>query len=154
MNLKQVIASLSFLIVSGNCVAQDAYTVRAVALQNAPGIQSTKLQQLPQNTPLRILQRKGAWYQVEALSNEGWLKMIAVRYVPNSTDKMLAGTAQYRSETTLTTGVRGLSENDVSGSGAGVDLKRVQLVQVERDAAVSFAKQAGLSSREVSYVGH
>ncbi len=152
MNLKQVITSLSFLIVSCNCFAQDAYTVRAVALQNAPGIQSIKLQQLPQNTPLRILQRQGAWYQVEALSNEGWLKMIAVRYVPNSTDKIPSGVAQYRAETTLTTGVRGLSENDVSGSGAGVDLKRVQSVQIGHDAAVSFAKQAGLRSREVSYV--
>ena len=132
--------------------SQDAFTVRQVALHESPRNSSPALLSLNKNSQVSILKRQGGWYQVQAQGQKGWLKMIAVRFAPAAKSTQLVGSVQYQSNTTLTTGVRGLDEVGLVAGGRGISLEQIEQYQVSPEKARSFALKAGLSSREVDYV--
>ncbi|WP_286238930.1 SH3 domain-containing protein [Neptuniibacter halophilus] len=152
MKVKIGIIGLALLLSSWASAEQNALTVRAVPLLETPALTAKSILLLPKNTQVLILQREGGWYLVEVKGQTGWIKMLSVRYDRVQTSPHLAGEKDYRSETTTTTGVRGLNEDAASGAGQGVELQRIDQYQVSQQQAQGFARQAGLKSREVGYV--
>jgi hypothetical protein len=152
MKIKSLMVVLTFFLSTQLFASQLAYTVRSVPLLQSPSTTSTIIAQLDKESTLRLLKRRGGWYQVRSDVGEGWIKMISVRFVPKANQQTAVGSVKYQSSTTLTTGVRGLDEVGMVSGGKGVPLKQLDRYVVSKERAVSFAKEGNLSSREVDYV--
>lgn len=133
--------------------AQDAYTIRDVPLKEAPLRTSPDVTILSKSTPVIIQQRQGGWYRVASATNQGWLKLLTVRFAPVMSSKAsVNATVQYRSQTTLTTGIRGLSEGAPRATGKGGNFEQLKQFQSNVTDAQHFAGEVGLRSQEVGYV--
>ncbi|MGH1463456.1 MAG: SH3 domain-containing protein [Neptuniibacter sp.] len=132
---------------------QDAYTIRDVPLKKSPALTSPDVTTLSKNSPVVIQQRQGGWYQVSSASQYGWLKLLSVRFADvMSSGASVKETSHYSSKTTLTTGIRGLSDGSPTARGKGADYEQLKQFQSNLNDAVVFAQEVGLRSREVSYV--
>ncbi|WP_415905951.1 SH3 domain-containing protein [Neptuniibacter sp. QD72_48] len=152
MNLKLLIIGLPFMC-STWVTAQTAYTVRDISVYQTPSISSTVVTKLSEKSSVNILRRSGGWYEVRTgNAHSGWVKMINLRYVSEPSTQQVAGNMQYRSKTTLTTGVRGLDEGGIISSGSGVSLSKVKGYKVSADVATKFAREGGLKARSMNYV--
>lgn len=152
MKVKSLMIGLVFFSFPPVLFAQSAYTVRSVTIKEAPSAASPSIAQLNKESQVQLMQRRGGWYQVTSNVGNGWIKMLAVRLQQTmNTDKNM-GTASYSSNTTLTTGVRGLNDSGMLSGGKGVALQQIDQYVVSVDKASSFAGKGKLVSREVSYV--
>lgn len=153
MICKLVSAACLLILSSLSYASQDAYTVRAVDLKQMPQFSSNSLTTLAKETRLTILQRQGGWYQVTAKEHTGWLKMLSIRFAPvPRAEAKVQETAHYSASTTLTTGVRGLAESGLGKNGQGAALEQIHSLRVSKEDAETFARSAGLKSREVDHV--
>ena len=76
---------LMLLAAATVAVAAGEYsqTIRALDLKAQPSADAANVAALAENTRVEVLQRQGAWFQVKAANDSGWLRMLAVR--PEST---------------------------------------------------------------------
>jgi len=132
---------------------QDAYTIRDVPLKESPAITSPVVMTLLKNSPVVIQRRQGGWYQVAAESKYGWIKLLSVRFAEiKPVGASVKATSHYSSKTTLTTGIRGLSDGSPGARGKGAAFEQLYQFQASLNDAVAFAQKVGLRSRDVSYV--
>ena len=132
--------------------ADSGQTTTATELKQAPNAGSATISQLSAGQALQIGTRQGAWYQVKTPQGEGWVRMLSVRLQGGttrggeSTMNGLASLAQAsRSNTTVATGVRGLSREQLQQSEEDpVELARMNQYQVSAEEARQFAQAAGL----------
>src|SRR6478609_2362497 len=106
--------------------------------------------QLPAGQALQIGERKGAWYQVKTSQGDGWVRMLNVRLqsgAAKSGESAMSGLAALgqatRSNTTVATGVRGLSRKDLEQAQEDpVEVAKLDQYKVSADEARKFG-QAG-----------
>ncbi len=152
MNIKYLICGFVFFLSTSTFASPNAFTVRSVPLLSTPSLSGSVISNLNKGTNLQILQRQGGWYQVKVPAGTGWIKMIAVRLKRPAAAETALGTIQYRSNTTLTTGVRGLDEVKWVSGGQGLSLQQLEQYKVTTEQAEAFAKRGSLSARGVDYV--
>lgn len=124
----------------------------ATDLKSAPDAGSASLGKLPAGQPVQIGERQGAWYQVKTSQGDGWVRMLNVRMQGNgaargeSTMSGLAALGQAsHSNTTVATGVRGLSREDLQAAHENLqDVARLGQYQASADEARQFGLSAGL----------
>ena len=144
----------SLLLTAALTVQADAgQTTAATELKQAPNAGSTTISQLSAGQTLQIGTRQGAWYQVKTPQGEGWVRMLSVRlqgggaaHGGESTLSGLASLAQAsRSNTTVATGVRGLSREQLQDAQEDpAEVARMNQYQVNAGEARQFAQAAGL----------
>ncbi|HWP94606.1 MAG TPA: SH3 domain-containing protein [Gammaproteobacteria bacterium] len=136
-----------------------ATVVRATDLREAPFSDAALRAVLRAETRLEVLQRQGGWYEV-ALEDgtRGWVRMSSLR-LASTTDGtqrqggVLAFLRSGRSAVTgatATTGVRGLSEEELAN--AVPDPQAVQTLEafaVPAEEAREFARDAALEASQV-----
>ncbi len=142
------------------CAAEPATVIRATDLKQDPATDAPTVAQLPENTAVDALERKGGWTRVKAPGGEGWVKMLSLRYgAPGAARAGDSGVSQLfnvartgTSGTQVTTGVRGLDEEQIATARPNAaELKKLQSYAQTRDASSGFAAEGKLRPQRVEY---
>lgn len=152
------------MLLAGSTFSGEIGATRyAVDLRSAPKGDAPIAAQLPEAARVDILERRGAWLQVKADGASGWLRLHQVRLGEGAEKTTSEGLRllQNVGETgrsgasgiVATTGVRGLSAEDLKG--ARPDPKQVQALEAYRtnDAlAREQARQANLRENNIAHL--
>ena len=160
MNLWCLFAIVAILFASpANANQSQAQMIKNTSVKKAPARTSAIIGQVKAQQKISILQRKGGWYQIDAVHTpQGWVKMLRVRFnrTPYRSGKtgfssLLSVVKGGHSNITTTTGVRGFNEEDLKNSRADfLALNRMISFQVSAKASRIFARQGKLTARPVA----
>lgn len=164
--MKTLTLALAGLLAVGGAQAESALTSRATDLQAQAQSDSAIVASLPENTRLEVLGRKGAWSQVKAAGGQsGWVRMMNLKpeagaqQVPATTANPLGALGSLLSAgrtsntATVTTGVRGLGEEDLQNAQANpAELEKMQKQSVDKSVAQAFAQRNKLVPVKVDYL--
>lgn len=154
----RLLALLLFLPVL--VLAEPATVIRATELKREPATDSATVASLAENTGVEALERKGGWTRVKAGNDEGWVRMLALRFGGTTAPKPGAtGLTQIfnvartgTSGTQVTTGVRGLDAEQIAAAQPNpAELAKLEQFAADRSAAETFAAQGKLAARPVEY---
>ncbi|MDX1455174.1 MAG: SH3 domain-containing protein [Gammaproteobacteria bacterium] len=159
---KRLLLGLALALGSVTVMAADAGNmIRTSGLNASPDATSQSLGMVRSQESVTILERDGGWYKVKTdAGRTGWVRMANVRLgdtaetreEPGFWGSLFSFTGRSRtSTTTATTGIRGLSEEDINSAvpnPAAVD--RLASWQSSAAEARGFAGQAGLAKTDVA----
>lgn len=109
------------------------------------------------NDSVTILNKQGAWLQIKAGSQTGWVRLLTVKRNSSGGGNVAGavGVATGRSGTgkvVSTTGIRGLSADDLKTAKFNeTEIKKMESYAVSASEAKSFASSAGLNSHSYPY---
>ncbi|MBV8464882.1 MAG: SH3 domain-containing protein [Burkholderiales bacterium] len=145
--------------------ASETGTLRyAGELKDKPFLDAGKISDLPANASLEIVARQGAWMQVKTQDGKtGWVKMLSVKVGTGETKAgsngagLLSLASAFKtgsSGTTATTGVKGLSEEDLQNAQPNpAELAKLEAFGVSADDAAKFAKVGKLTAqKDIAYL--
>lgn len=140
-------------------MAEPASVVRPSPLMSEPATDATKVADLPANAAVDARERRGGWMHVRTASGqEGWVKILALRYggAAKGGDTGLTQAINVArtgsSGTQVTTGVRGLDdEKIVNAQPNPAELKKLEGFAVPAGASAEFAQRGKLQAQTVSY---
>src|SRR5712664_1478856 len=154
------VLALLFLL-PGLCWAEPAVVIRATDLKKEPATDAATVAELAENAAVDAGERKGGWTRVKTPGgNEGWIKMLLLRYGGPGTAKagdtglsqMFNVARTGTSGTTVTTGVRGLDAEQINNAQPNAaELGRMAGVAATKEASSGFARRAKLQARQVDY---
>jgi hypothetical protein len=138
-----------------------AYTVRPTELKAKPYSDAQTLTTLPPRSQVEVLNRQKGWTQVRSPSFSGWVNMLSLRYEASGQKKRgdsglaalfnVASTG--RSGSTVTTGIRGLSEENLKNAKPNPQaLQAAKRYAVNRTEAQRFAAEGPLHPQSVGYL--
>jgi hypothetical protein len=139
-------------------VAETGYISQATELRDTPNGDAPVLRALPAATPVDIRRRQGGWYEVlpgapSAAAGQsaqaGWVRMSSLRlHAPGERAGLLDGGRALATQTVATTGVRGLSGEDLQKAAPDlVAVASLDAMAVSAADARDFAEQGGLESK-------
>ena len=126
-----------------------------------PFLDAQAIGKLKEKTPVTVLRRQGGWTEIKAGNVQGWVRLLSVRLgnpdpAKNETSFLAAlGVGRQRSSSgpTVTTGVRGFSEEDLKAAKPDpAELKKVDGFAVNAADAAGFAAEGKLTAQNVPYV--
>lgn len=139
-----------------------AYTVRATELKAKPFADAATLLSLAEHGKVEIVTRQASWMQVKADGTTGWVKMLSLRLGNTEAQKKTGDSglgalfnvaATGNSGSTVTTGVRGLSEENLKHARPNPKaLKTMQGYAVNEQDAIGFAKAGKLEDQRMDYL--
>lgn len=153
------------LSVLGAAYAKEVGTTRAaVVLMSAPYRDAKQAGQLPANTTVYILERRGGWLRISTKGQAGWARLYQIRSGegPQATKsgeglsmlKNVGKTGRSGSRGIVaTTGIRGLSAEDLKT--AQPNSKAVEAMEAYRASdpvAREYARSAGLKAKDVPFL--
>lgn len=145
--------------------AKETGTTRAsVSLMSGPYSDAKSTGQLPQNTVVDILERRGGWLRISTKGQTGWVKLHQVRAGEGPEAKKsgeglailknVGKTGRSGSQGIVaTTGIRGLSAEELKS--AKPNPKAVEAMDASRasdSAAREYARSAGLKDKDVPFL--
>ena len=141
--------------------ADFARTIRATELKAEPYSDAQTLESLAQQSRVEVLKRQSGWTQVKTATASGWVKMLSLQLEAGTAGKSgdsglgalfnVASTG--KSGSTVTTGVRGLSEEQLKN--ARPDAKALQAAKrnaASQQEARQFAAEGKLKAQSVDYL--
>src|SRR5262245_4515012 len=97
--------------------SQTATVTRTAELRATPTLDGALVTSLPADAKVDVLKRVGGWYRVKAGDSEGWVRMWLLRLsAPAGGVAVLSSGRSTSTYTTATTGVRGLSEEELKNA--------------------------------------
>jgi len=141
--------------------ADRGVVIRAGDIKTAPFIDAGSAGPVAANEPVTIVDRKGGWMQVQATGKTGWIRMLNVRLASAegvvahssslSTSAALLRTGS--SGKTVTTGVKGLGEEDLRNATVNpAELDKLGTLAVAPAEATANAQKSGLKESQVDYL--
>lgn len=146
---------------------EQAFTNRSTELKERALPDSKTIATLPDNTSVKVLARSGAWTQVDASGQKGWVRVFHLRFPATvETSSSSGGTAflsgassllglgkpAAREATIATTGVRGFTQEDLKNANPDPEaVKKLQSYRADKPAAESFAREARLAANKIDY---
>ena len=144
---------------------EQAFTNRATELRERGANDAHALSTLAENTAVKVLARSGGWTRVEAGGQSGWVNVFHLRFPAtvesksgggnpfSSVTSFLGGGRQTEKSTTIaTTGIRGLSPEDLKSANPDpVALAKAQSYRADKAAAERFAREGKLTAVSVDY---
>jgi uncharacterized protein YgiM (DUF1202 family) len=166
--MKRLALTLAGLLAGAAC-AESALTTRSTELQAQAQSDAATVATLPENTKVDVLGRKGAWSQVKTSTGQtGWVRMLSLKPegaaasasapAPAAANPLgslgnLLSSGRSSNTATVTTGVRGLSEEDIQNAQANpAELEKAQKFGADRNAAQAFAQRSKLAPAKVDYL--
>jgi hypothetical protein len=155
----------ALLSLAASAWAQDqAFTNRATELKDKAAAEARTVASLPENTAVKVLNRAGAWTQVDANGQAGWVRAFHLRF-PTTVDKggssggalsgltsMFGGSRASAQPTIATTGIRGLSPEDLKNAAPdNAALAKAQSYRSDKPTAQRFAREGKLADVQVDY---
>jgi hypothetical protein len=155
-----ICTALLALTLSAAALAETALTVRSTELKKEPFVDADTVATLAEQEKVEILRRQGAWTQVKAAAAQGWVRMLSLRLGEGTAKKgdsgigsLLSVARTGSSGNTVSTGVRGLSEEDLKNTRPNPEeLQKMERLAASPQDARSFAAGAKLGSRQVDYL--
>lgn len=166
MNLRALaIAALLALALAPAAWGQEqAFTNRATDLRDRGANDAKALATLPENTSVKVLARSGGWTRVEAGGQAGFVNVFHLRFpatiesksgggnIFSSATSFLGGGRQSEKATIATTGIRGLSPEDLKNASPDTAaLAKAQSYRADKPAAERFARDGKLAAVSVDY---
>lgn len=158
---KLIIFSLLISVMSSAWAGDVAYTIRATELKAKPYGDAQTLRALPPRTKVEVLKRQSSWTQVKAGATSGWVKMLSLqlevsaagRRGDNGLSSLFNIAATGRGSSTVTTGVRGLSEEQLKNVQPNPQaLRAAKKYAASRSEAERFADEGKLQAHDVNYL--
>lgn len=155
------IAAICLTLVCGLAQAGDpAYAVRDTDLKARPYSDADTLSVVPADSKVEIMQRKSSWMQVKVGNKTGWVKMLSLRLSAGQKKRGDSGLASLfnvattgSSGSTVTTGVRGLSEEQLKNTrGNPRELENARAYAVDKSEAKKFARAGKLTAHSMDYL--
>lgn len=152
-----------FLAIPAAYAAETGFTLRATEVKDKPFLDATTVATLPEKTVVEIVLRQGGWMQIQSKDvKTGWVRLLSVRLgspdaKPQGGGNLLSaigvGTRpRTTSNATVTTGVRGFSEEDLANAKPNpAEVEKMKGYSVTAEAAGEFAKAGKLAKQEVTY---
>lgn len=158
--LWRLLAAL-LLAIPAAYAAETGYTLRATEVKDKPFTDAATVTTLPEKTQVEIVLRQGGWMQVKSKDvKSGWVRMLSVR-LGNPDQKGQGGgnllsalgtRPRSTSNATVTTGVRGFSEEDLANAKPNpAEVEKMKGYSVAPAEAGDFAKAGKLAAQEVAY---
>ncbi len=147
-----------------SAVRESGSTRSAVTLMSAPYSDAKPAGQLPQNTTVEILERRGGWMRISGKGKTGWAKLFQVRTGTGpEAQKSGEGLAILRNigETgrsgsqgiVATTGIRGLSAEDLKTAKPNPQaVSAMDAYRANDSTARQYAQSAGLKEKNVPFL--
>ena len=166
MNLRSLLAAAFLLTTALAAGAQEqAFTNRSTDLKDRGAAEAATVRTLAENTEVKVLQRGGGWTRVDAGGQQGWLRVFHLRFPATAeaaasssgglgtlTSALGFGRQRSQSTTIATTGVRGLSPEDLKNASPDTEaLRRMQSFRADQAAAERFAREGKLSEVNIDY---
>jgi len=157
---------LSILLAfAGLALAQEqAFTNRSTELKDKAAADGKTVATLPENTAVKVVQRSGAWTRVDASGQSGWVRAFHLRFaavVQASGDSggglggftgLFGGGAKTKNTTIATTGIRGLSPEDLKNAAPNNEaLAKALSYRADKPSAERFAREGKLTPVSVNY---
>lgn len=154
---------LAGLLVSAVAAAQEPGVVlKDDVMRVEPYADAKTSGKLKKGAQVQITKRTSGWYQIKAGAQQGWVRMLSVRRgEPGKTNVAqevggVAGLATGRAGTgqvVSTTGVRGLSEEELKGAKFdAAQLAKAKSYATSAEEAQRFAQQGKLSAQRFDYL--
>jgi hypothetical protein len=160
---------LACLSLIGDASAQEpAFTNRATELKERPAADARTLSPLAIDSAVKVLSRQGAWTQVEAGAQRGWVRAFHLRF-PSTVESSSGGgvgggiTSIFgfgskeapKTSKVATLGIRGLTPEDFKNASPDpAALRKMQSYRADKASAERFAKEAKLAPVAVAYAGN
>lgn len=166
MRLRILPLFIASLIATGAFAQEAAFTNRATELKDRAAADARTVAPLPEGASLKVLERAGGWTRVEAAGQQGWVRVFHLRFpvtaqaAPSSSGGLLGGLTaalgggrdSARGATLATTGIRGLSPEDLkNASPDAAALARLQSYRADDSTAERFAREGGLEKVLADY---
>lgn len=160
--MKRLLAAL-LLIIPAAYAAETGYTLRATDVKDKPFLDAQTLVTLPEKTTVEIITRQGAWMQVKTREvKSGWVRMLSVRLgspdqKPQTSGNLLSAIGigsrpRTTSSSTVTTGVRGFSEEDLAKATPNpAEVEKMKGFSAAPEDAGGFARAGKLAAQQVAY---
>lgn len=150
--LGSLLLSSALIVQAETTSTNPGQTTVATELKSTPDASGSTVSQLPAGQAVQIGERKGAWYQVKTSQGDGWVRMLNVRLqsgAAKSGESTMSGLAALgqatRSNTTVATGVRGLTRKDLAQAQEDpAEVAKLNQYQVSADEARKFGQAGGL----------
>jgi hypothetical protein len=139
---------------------QVAYAVRSTEIKLLPYSDAATVATLDEKAKVNILLRQGGWVKINSKNGNGWVRMLSVR--SDSTGKKTGDSGLISllnvgrsgsSGITTTTGIRGLSEEDLKNAQPNpAELEKLEKYAVNKAKAERFARDAKLKTQQLDYL--
>jgi hypothetical protein len=164
------LASVFFLLLAAAPVAaqEQAFTNRSTELKERAAPDARTVVTLSENTALKVLERGGGWTRVDAGGQQGWVRVFHLRFpvvaeagkagggnvLGSVTSALGFGRERERGATIATTGIRGLSEEEIKNASPNPEaLRQMQSYRADKPAAERFAREGKLAESSIDYEG-
>ena len=159
MTLRLLLIAFLLALVPAASAQEQAFTNRATELKDKGADSARTLASLPENTEVKVIARGGGWTNVQAAGQTGWVKVFHLRFpavVATSSSSssggflgglssMLGGGSGNKQATIATTGIRGLSPEDLQNANPDPQaLAKMQTYRSDKPAAERFAHDGKL----------
>lgn len=140
--------------------AEPATLIRATELKQEPATDAATVARLAEATAVDALERRGGWTRIKAGANEGWVRMLSLRFGgPGEAKKGDSGLTQLfnvartgTSGAQVTTGARGLDADQLANAQPNpAELAKMAGFAADPEAAAGFAAKGKLSATPVDY---
>jgi hypothetical protein len=139
---------------------QVAYAVRSTEIKLLPFSDAKTVATLDEKAKVNILLRQGGWIKINSVNGNGWVRMLSLRsenVAKKSGDSGLQSLLNVgrtgSSGITTTTGIRGLSEEDLKNAQPNPEeFTKLQKYSVNKVKAEQFARDANLNSQQIEYL--
>ena len=152
---------------AGGALAQEQATAnRATELKERPAADARTLAPVAAETSVKVLSRQGAWTQVEAGGQPGWVRAFHLRFrstvetASSGSGSGLGGLAAMvgigrkspEANRTAALGIRGLTPEDFSNASPdAAALAKLKSYRADKASAERFAQEAKLAAVAVPY---
>lgn len=157
---------LALALVACAAHAEPALTSRATDVMTQPQSDAGKVASLAENDRVEVLRRNGAWSEVKtAAGQSGWVRMMHLKpsgaagkpgaASAGASDPLasLLGSGRKTNNATVTTGVRGLTKEELQSARANPEeFKKMQRYAVAGSAGQEFARRSKLTPTQLGYL--
>jgi hypothetical protein len=167
MSLRAFLAALLLPFALSAWGQDEAFTNRSTELKDRGASEAKTLATLPENTAVKVLARAGGWTRVAAAGQNGWLRVFHLRFpaslqstsstsaggfLSGVTSLLGGGRQSGQTSTIATTGIRGLSSEDVKNANPDeAALAKMRSFRADKPAAERFAREAKLAAVALDY---
>lgn len=153
--------SVNFVTLLGfdEITVQPGIVLRDAPVHLQPSSRSDVLYQIKEDSKVYIQERHKSWYKIDAKNRDkGWLRLLNVRYLGNPKQTTLGEISSFsadvfnvqRSGPVVTTGVRGINEEDFKNATPDYTVLNIILAnKVKKKTVLAFAKQGNLIVKDI-----
>lgn len=160
-----ILAAMLAMLAGAASAAEKGQIIRAGDLFAQPFIDAASAAKLTASQPVTIIERRGAWANVQASGKAGWVRLLNVRLEPasagplrpanskSSSGNVLSLFQSGSSGQTVTTGVKGMDEEQIRASVPNyAELAMLGTLAVDGNSARAAAVTRKLAERPVDYL--